>query len=412
MSFGIGLGAFVDSFQRSAQLGIKLRETRQANARRDQVKQITADAKAKFGDVLSDDAYNYMMRRQEALYMENGELDKARAIKDWSEKDEAKKGTKLFASIGAALNAGDYETAAKLGNDLSGLDGYGPSGDYHFEYTNHPTQGPGFYVKSSGGEAFVPQNNALPFFTRHFNPQAAAEWQTQQSKESKDLEKEAQEIRADAIKSLEKQYDGGLAGDELAFKDMEDSERERLINKYAKERIAPGRRKKFASYFGDDQTEDTKGAKESAPSAPGVIVDQNTGERVNPPRAREQEQAPGSDGSIVKNDLPPMEGIGGVPAPTAGPGSTTAPSETPARENMKLVDAVTSAEEEMRKTGDVHRAAATLKSAGVPERAWPASIRRGLRDQESPGISAGPSRRPAIKRDAAVGVPVQIQRPR
>lgn len=391
MSIGIGLGGFVDGLYKGVQVGTKMRDMRQENQQQAELKQIATDAQAKFGDVMSDEAYDYMMQRQQNVLLQNGQLDDARRLRTWSQQDSARKGTKLFASIGAALNMGDFETAAQLGNELSDLDGYGPNGDYQFEYTTHPTQGAGFYVKSENGEAFVPEANALPFFTRHFNPQAAASWNSDRKKDNKALEKEAQDIREAAIKSLEKQYDGGLGGDEKSFKDMPDEERERLINKYALERIAPGRREKFQSYFsgsGKPTKTQPKG------TAPGLIVDQNTGQKVESPRAQaSEEKAPGADGSIVAKELAPLEGNApGVPSPSAGPGATTETPQAPGHLDgiINTGDAVRAAEQEMRDSGNAKAAASRLKAAGVPEQAWPRSIKRALRERVPAGIASPP----------------------
>jgi hypothetical protein len=388
MTFGIGLGGFVSGLDAGVRLGLGIKEVNRTRQTRNQMRQVAEDAAKKYGDVMSDDAYNYMMKRQYAIHMQNGNVEKANQIRDWSQKDSSRKGTKLFGSIGAALNAGDYEAAARLANDLSDLDGYGPNGDYSFEYTEHPSEGPGFYVKSESGEAFVPQDNALPFFTRHFNPEAAATWHAEQSKSKKDLEKEAQSLRSETIKSLEKQYDGGLSGDELKFKDMPVEERERLINEYAMQRIAPGRRDKFRAYFGGDQT--SGGGKER--TAPGLIVDQNTGQKVKTPRARDESDArPGADGSIVRNDLPPLEAsVTGVSGPTEGPGSTTAPLAR----NREVISAVQAAEDVMAKSGDASLALKTLKDANVPEGYWPKSVRKAMKKRQPTGLGAAPTPSP------------------
>jgi len=389
MTFGTGLGGFVSGMDAGVRLGLGIKDANQKRQTRNQMRQVAEDASKKFDNVMSDEAYDYMMKRQYALHMQNGNVEKANQIRDWSQKASSRKGTKLFGSIGAALNAGDHEAAARLANDLSDLDGYGPNGDYSFEYTEHPTEGPGFYVKSESGEAFVPQDNALPFFTRHFNPEAAAAWHSEQSKSKKDLEKEAQDLRSETIKSLEKQYDGGLSGDEPKFKDMPVEERERLINEYALQRIAPGRRSKFQAYFGGDA--DAQGNRKGK-SAPGLIVDQNTGQKVGAPQATQDEAPkPGADGSIVKNDLPPLEtNVTGVSGPTEGPGSTT----NLLSQNQVVMDAVRRAETIMRDSGDTSLAMKTLRDAKVPERGWPRSLRKAAKSRQPTGLSTAPTPSP------------------
>lgn len=420
---GVGIGAFVDSFQRSAQLGIKLREDRRQSNQREELKKIGQNSMSGSGS--TRERLRNMFQGQANYYIDNGEPEKAAGLMKWIETDDATRGTEYFENAihfaNLASNASDPEQKMALGNEAltwmkkaQKLKGYG--GDVDFDFAPVSVDGKFMGWQLTGTDASgnpmkfqLGADNLLDGVLSQGNPKAAAlsriEWDKKKAGErttdAKALEKEAQSIRSDAIKALEKQYDGGLGGDETKFSDMPTEEREQLINDYAWSTIAPGRRDKFKPYFAGGQTVSPKDAQ---PAAPGIIVDQNTGQRVSPSQDVTEEPAPGSDGTIVRNDLPVMSGDNSVPAPTAGPGATTPPEEPVRRGNMKTVDAVTSAEDEMRKTGNVQRAAATLKSAGVPERAWPASVRRGLRNQEEPGIIVGPSTRPAINRSGPVGL--------
>jgi hypothetical protein len=409
---GIGLGAFVSGMERGMQMRQKIDATRAAKKQNDALKQIAEDAKAKYGDVMSDEAYNYMLQRQEMLYRQSGDVEKAGQFRKWGQEETARKGTKLFGGILSALKVGDLDNAVGLANDLSNLDGYGPIDDYQFGVADHPQHGRGIVVAGKDGKplTFVMPDQAPQVFAQFANPEKAFEWSSAQAKEqkasAKELEKEAQKIRSGAIDTLRKQMDGGLAGDEPKFDDLPEDEQEKLIRKNAWQEITPGRRKQFEPYFGADGQPGISGGQQAAGAgkkAPGLmIVDDNTGEPIaaasknaapTPAAAPSESRMPVS--SAEKVERRPLPGLGGRgEAPIASPDQISpsgiaAGTSTP-RRGRRAADVIAEADEAIQRDRSPDRAIEILHGAGIPQDQWPERVKAAVGGQRRPAMGLNP----------------------
>lgn len=401
---GIGLGSFMDSYQRGREMRLDRERQAKIDERQDKlfdrqqkmwdrddaeyerqeadrtaIRDINTQAKAEFDKQVADGTQQpdnfdnfwstYALPKLKNTYLANGDLDAADKVMKWGETADAKRGGKL--SMNALLKAqtGDPDGALADVIEAGQLKGYI---DHGYEVQGHDKimtpdgQHAGYRIKlkTPDGEDIEQDITIadLPKMIATFlNPEAA--WQSQLAAQQKAAE-DAKEIetyktkkqidkeygtgssatRTKAIEALRKRMDGGLDGDETKFDDLPREEQEKLISdELALQEGQPG----------------LAGASSPAPSGNSgrkVVVDTATGKPV----------APGGEKPAGK-----PKG-GGAASEDRGAGGAIAAAETALSEGASPV-----------------RVAEQLASQGVPEDQWPASIVNAVKRARQNSIGLG-----------------------
>lgn len=402
---GIGLGGFVDGWNKQKEtqrLDRREKIYEQAAAReqadfdlktkqRDEISAINTQAKANFdakvrsGEATPDQFDQVWSRdvlpKLKQTYLDQGNLEMAEKLQAWGDSEEARAGGKL--ALGAMWKAqngdvagalADAQEAGKRKGYLS--HGYEILGQDSIVDTNGKLQGYRLMMKGPDGKEItqdLPLGQVPKLIATYLNPQAA--WDSQvaaqqeEAKRTTDLRtyRDKKEIDAQystsgkptreaAISSLRKRMDGGLAGDEPTFDDLPRDEQEKLISQEIELQSGqPG-----------------LGASPSAPAASGssgrkVLVDTATGQPVAPERPRSQ------------------------PEPKQQPQiSGQARDERGSESREDRVQFLLSSVEPALKEGvPAERVADELRQNGVPEEAWPDSLRRALVQRQRNAIGLG-----------------------
>lgn len=431
MSLAIGLGGFMDGFtggmrardsmdDRKRKTVLQERQDVEYNRSLDQrnaVDQINKDARSTFDTQVAagtqkpdnfDQFWStYAVPKLKNTYLANGDMDNAKRVQEWGDSEDAKTGAKLFS--GALVKAQTGDSAGALADVMQAgkikgyIDnGYEVLGQEPILTPDGKPRGFRISLKMPDGKEVQQdiQTADLPKLIATFgNPEAA--WNSQIAARAA-TEKEAGEMRTyeqkkkidkqygvgdtrqrgDAIKSLRKRFDGGLAGDEKKFDDMSPEEKEKLVA---------------------DELELISGqpglAGQAAPVRPEkkVLVDTVTGKQVqtaSPSPAPSQPERRRKDDN-ARTATPREAPIPGVPAraqdsvrrriedlksrPTSDAPGVVAPSQD---------QAVSKANAALEGGASVEEVATGLHEAGVPEWQWPKVVQEALRArQQSYGLN-------------------------
>ncbi|PZU85224.1 MAG: hypothetical protein DI528_12880 [Shinella sp.] len=347
---GIGLGGFMDGFTRGMDARAAmddrkrnkvLQERQDAEynrvvGQRNEIDAINSGARAEFDKRVSagtekpdnfDQFWSgYALPKLKNTYLSQGNMEMADKVQAWGESEDAKAGAKFAMSALTKAQTGDVAGALADATEAGKRKGYISHG---FEIKGQDTivdqngklQGYRLYMKGPDGKDIqqdLPLGQVPKMIATYLNPEAA--WQTQveaQAAETK-RQQELQDYRAkkgidqefgtgsnqkkarsDAIETLRKRMDGGLAGDETKFDDLPREEQERLIA---------------------TETELQAGQPGTGvPQQPGsqrsgrkVLVDKATGQPVPPPSSQRSAAAPSASPSAGTDRATP----GQSPAPT------------------------------------------------------------------------------------------------
>ncbi|MCI9865518.1 hypothetical protein RHIZ_06130 [Rhizobium skierniewicense] len=432
MSLAIGLGGFMDGFtggmrardsmdDRKRKTVLQERQDVEYNRSLDQrnaVDQINKDARSTFDTQVAagtqkpdnfDQFYTtHTIPMLKNTYLANGDLENAKRVQEWGDSEDAKNGAKLFGGALVKAQTGDFAGALDDAVKIAGIKGYANTGLNTMRYEpivraeGGPAIGMRIYATGPDGKenySDVPNEKIPEVIARFANPEAA--WQSQMAARAA-AEKEKGEMRTyeqkkkidkqygvgdtrqrgDAIKSLRKRFDGGLAGDEKKFDDMSPEEKEKLVA---------------------DELELISGqpglAGQAAPVRPEkkVLVDTVTGKQVqtaSPSPAPSQPERRQKDDN-ARTATPREAPIPGVPAraqdsvrrriedlksrPTSDAPGVVAPSQD---------QAVSKANGALEGGASVEEVATGLHEAGVPEWQWPKVVQEALRArQQSYGLN-------------------------
>ncbi len=294
---GIGLGGFMDGFQKAQDFKMKQRqqerldqraereqtlnqredvEYNRALSQRNEIDAINAGAKAEFDKRIAAgteqpdnfDAFwsKYTIPKMVNTYRAQGNLDMARKAQEWGDSDDARAGGKLFMSSLSKLQVGDYDGAIEDAIAGSKRQGYFAHG---FEITGKDTlvtqkDGPvvGYqfnYKGADGKEGFkrVRLSELGSFIAGIGNPDAAWKSQLEAQKQAatrateredyvwkkqadKAFSDDSDKLRTKAIETLRKRMDGGLAGTDRKFDDLPRAEQEKMIDEETALQKGPG----------------------------------------------------------------------------------------------------------------------------------------------------------------------------
>lgn len=423
MVFGIGLGGFMDSFQKSQQLKqdwadadrkkvLQDREDAEYNRaleQRNAADKLAADFKTDFdqkvkdgilSDADFDTAYQKGFVQPRIRQMQlNGDIEGATNFQKWTDDKNTKAGSRAFMNSLRLFTMGDVDGGLDWLNKGAQIPGYFGEG-YNFtkvsQGTNPYTGNPGVTIKIArpDGEPITQTFDIkdIPgFVAGNFSPDSANAW----AKQQEEARKQASELkvyeqkkkidrqygvgqtkdRAAAITSLRKRFDGGLVGDDTKFDDLPREQQEKLINDELElQQGQPG----------------LMGQGAPAPAEKKVLVDTTTGKPVQPstkPAVADKPQA--KEEPATKAKAPAETRIPGVPERAqAGvrsrieelqrSASQSAPGTSPNTQEQALEQA----NDALRKGASIEEVAAGLHQAGVPEWQWPSSVQEHLRERQ------------------------------
>jgi hypothetical protein len=395
-AIGIGLGGFMDGYQKGQQIRQERKRSEYLDGQAERQKKLDARADADYArdekqrqDIAAigtqaqekfDSAVkagtqqpgdfdtfwsSYAVPKLSQTYIANGDLDNARKVQAWGDSAEAKAGGKL--AMGALLKAqtGDTDGALadvmKAGQMKGYIDhGYEVLGHDNLAAPDGSVAGYRLRLKTPDGkevEQDIQKADMPRLIATFLNPEAA--WQSQvearaaTAKDAKDLDQyEAKKkidkqygtgenkTRGDAISALRKRMDGGIAGNETKFDDLSRQEQEKLI---ASEIDLQG---------GQPGLSADGPVASAAPSGPSrkVIVDTATGKPV---AAAPQQQQPQQTPSAQQ----------------------PAPKQT-REDNVTYL--LQSADEAVKSGENPQRIAQELLNNGIPREQWPESLGSAL----------------------------------
>lgn len=421
---GIGLGGFMDGFNKSQDMLQKRDEAKRKQvladrttkeydrltAQRDAIDNINADAKATFDAQVSAGTQKpenfdqfwtgYALPKLKNTYLLNGDIESANRVQEWGDQEDTKKGAKLFAGALVKAQTGDGAGALADVIEAGKLKGYINNG-YEVlgqETFNTESGVPAYNImlRTPDGKEVKQSVRAadLPKLIATFgNPQAAWESQVaaraEAEKEKKELETyKAKKIidrqygtgptkeRGDAITALRKRYDGGLAGDETKFDDLPRPQQEKLINDELElQQGQPGLMGQGAPASAEKKVlVDTTTGKPVSSSAKPAAADkpQAKEEPAAKPAAAAEKRIPGVPDRAQAGVRSRIEGLQRAAAQAEAPGiSAPAPSAASA-------DVIAQADEAIRSGARIYDVAMGLQEAGVPESEWPASLKQAI----------------------------------
>lgn len=427
MSLGIGLGGFMDGFQKAQNLKqdwadadlkradaarkkvLQEREDVEYNRALDQRNasdklakdfQTDFDQKVKDGvlaDADFDTAYNkgFVQPRIKQLQL-NGDIEGATKFQKWADDENTKTGSRAFMNSLRLFTMGDVDGGLDWLNKGAQVPGYFGEG-YNFtkvaQGTNPYTGNPGVTIRINrpDGEPITQTFDVkdIPnFVAGNFSPDAANSWAKQQEEKRKQESeltqyKRKKEIdqqfgagptkeRGAAIKSLEKEHVDELG--KTTLYSLPRDEQEKLIN----DRVALIR---------GDAMPGISGAGASRAERK-VLFDNTTGKIVDPAAAATPSSAPEREGQP-----PPAQSgekpIPGVPA-RAQEGvrrrieelQRGAEKEAPGISAASHDEVLAQANAALEKGASVEDVANGLNQAGVPEWQWPAVVQEQLRARQ------------------------------
>lgn len=423
MSFGIGLGAFMEGMQSGMAMRERIDNRNLQRDNRQRLAQIDTDARQAFdGKVeqgqMSPDQFEefwlqYALPRKRNELLRQGDYRGARALQEWGQSDEAIQGGRLFSSALLKAQTGDaagaLQDAIRAGQVKGYIDhGYELKGQQEIRTPEGELWGFRLTGADAEGKEFVqdvPLAEIPRMVATFANPEAA--WETQQAARAAQQKREQdmsdferrERYKADvrpqnsysrqnAIQDLEKIYDGSISTehgqpDRPVFQDLPASEKERLIA----DRIRLVR--------GDDD--------EGLPQPQRITVDRETGQQVgigvdptaagagratDPASAANgaREERGGLGGALRRAHDGVRDIIDNNPWRQGENRSQQAPAPAPsggARPNRDQV--LAEARAEISRGGNPQAIAQRLSQAGITRSEWPNEL-RGALAREAPGL--------------------------
>lgn len=427
MSLAIGLGGFMDGFQKGMQIkqdraDADRRKTLQdrqdaeytrVTEQRAAIDDINKEAKSTFDAQVASGTQqpgnfdqfwtDYALPKLKNTYLLNGDVENATRVQEWGDQEDTRKGARLFAGALFKAQTGDASGALTDVMEAAKVKGYMNNG---YQVLGHEAivgqdgsqQGYRISLKTPDGKDVSQdvRTQDLPKLIATFgNPQAA--WESQvASRAATDKKRDELETyeakkkidrqygtgenkeRGNAITALRKRYEGGLGGDEVKFDDMPRPQQEKLIAQEL------------------ELQQGQIGLAGGAPPAPEkkVLVDQTTGKPVpssSAPKAEAKPPAKANASPRAESTQAPIPGVperaqSGVrsrmeglqrsansPAPAPAAPTPASPSDT--------ASLVSQADVAIKNGARVYDVAMGLQESGVPESEWPASLKQAIATQ-------------------------------
>ncbi|AAL49577.1 unknown [Sinorhizobium phage PBC5] len=402
---GIGLGGFMEGWNKAQDKNLEREKANLLNKRyerqevldaredaeyerseqkRGELENIMSDSREQFdakvarGEAKAEDSDDwfsqYTVPKLKQTYLSNGDMESADRVQKWADTADAKAGARLFkSSLFKAQNGdgpGALDDAIKAGQ-RQGYIAHGYEVQKHDKIVTPDGGLVGYriWLKDPDGKEIQQDIQAaeLPKTIATFlNPDAAWESQIAASQDATKRQNEIEDyrtkkeidkavgvgddkMRGDAITSLRKRMDGGLAGDEAKFDDLPAADKERLISEeIGLQRGGPAQGASVAGAApGIAGTE----AGTAAP-ARKVLVDTATGQAV-PTR------------------------------PAQGPNK---PATKPESREDNIQFQLQAADAAVRDGVAVDRVVQDLLANGIPEKQWPDSVKRAIANKKSGAV--------------------------
>lgn len=260
MSFGIGLGAFVEGFERGQRARERMDDRREKRDNKARLAEIDAEAKAAFDEGVAEGTQDpksydqfwkdYALPKRRNELLRQGDVSGAKALDEWGQSDAALQGGRLFSRALLAAQTGDHAGALDLAIEAGKVKGYIEHG---YELTGHqPIQDTagntvGYRITAKDGdgnelEQDVPLDKMGDMIATFVNPDAA--WTSQQEQRAAQAKRD-QEI---ADRDEERAYERAETDEDRAY-DEGQEERKRLREE---KKAASEKPEKEAAQRGED----------------------------------------------------------------------------------------------------------------------------------------------------------------
>lgn len=383
MSLGVGLGAFMDSFQRGYDMRERIDERNLQKKNRAALTAIETEGQEKFKAEVTAGAADpnkfdefwarYVLPKRKMELLKQGDVQAARALQEWGESDAAKQGGRLFSSAMLKAQTGDaggaLADAIKAGQVAGYIDhGYELLGQDEIQDDAGKTIGYRLSVKGPDGkkiEQDVAVGDVPKVIATFANPDAA--WQSQVAKRDAEKKRETELQDYEAKKKVDKRYGKGNDKAEIYRKARE----ARMKNDLDFADLSPEQqdaaiRAELSAAENYAGTGDSA-AGLAAPAPKKVMVDEATGLTVDPASAARQQAAPQKRSAVAP-----------APAPT--------PTSRPETRDEYKAAVLRDAADNIAKGGNPQTIAQQLMNAGIGPEEWPDAVRAS--QKASPG--AGP----------------------
>lgn len=440
MSFGIGLGAFVEGFEKGARMRVGIDQYREQKKNKADLKAIDTEARTVFNSEVeagtqkpedfADFWKKYALPRRVNTLLGQGDVDGARRMQEWGESDAAIKGGKLFSSALLKAQTGDFAGALADVSEAGKIKGYNDSGVDVIGQTPLPAGAdgvsPGFRIqmRDGSGRTFEQDvlNGDLPRIIATFgNPDAVFQAsQAAKAKASEEAGKRKAEMEDyESKKRIDQRYkepdndfkkDYAAAAENRAktvvsWSRKSPEDKDRLIRedleaarRYAEENgqtlgagaadsMAPGA---AAAGAGVVSPAAAAGAPAMSPAQPGtapaarrIVVDTKTGKPVSlaPPQ-----QGPAQPAGIQRTPQggPPVRGAAAAGTGPSGIGRGGPPVAPQMSDRDQLIyDAAA----EIGSGGNPETIGMRLMNAGIAEDEWPDDLKAAIaRRQAAPAM--------------------------
>lgn len=378
MSFGIGLGAFMDGFERGSAMRERIDMRNEMKKNKAALDGIESETKAQFDAQVKEGSQspqdydqfwkNYALPRRKNEMLRQGDVAGARQLEDWGNSDAALQGGRLFSSSLLKLQTGDFDgalnDAIKAGQVKGYIDhGYELAG--HDKLVNQQGEllGYQFRVKGADGKMYkedVPTGKLGQMIAVFANPDAA--WQSHVA--GRDAEKKRKDglTEYEDKKKLDQKYKSSpnnsdryskareaRAKNDLSFGELPEAEQDQRVRQDLD----------AADRYAADRDRDAAPSATPQPARKQIIVDEATGAPVSP----------------VGMDRQPGLGV----QPGAAP-PKAAPNPAAGKQ-----DAINNAAAYMLQGGNPEYIAQQLLNAGVAEGEWPEPVRQAMQQKAQSG---------------------------
>jgi hypothetical protein len=330
-NWGIGLGAAASGFTRGYGLGTDIQSGMKANSDRRELAGIDKDAKKQFDtDVAAGkeqsgnwDTYysKYIVPKKTAALVSQGNLDEAEKWRDWADKDEARKGGRLFSSGIVKGQAGDMKGALEDFISAGKIKGYG--GDYEIGKVEEKDGVYNVMLKDGEGneypQTFKSPDEVLKFGATYLNPEAAYDdWKASAAKAADyktDLAKEKDKLGLKLDDDVARKGLGlGTGNDPVKFRKQALDE---MANNDDFLAASPDEQSKMIEERAQQIGGASGGSPQAAPAAAKVIVDTQTGQPVGTPLGNAAAKA--DPAGPLPRSRPEVTGITGAGKATSAP---------------------------------------------------------------------------------------------
>lgn len=216
MSIAIGLGSFMNSFDRGYRLGRQMKSDRKTDQQQKELDTINTQGKQTFdqgvksGQYQADQFENYwqqnILPQQQQFYMKNGDYRSAEALNQWSDTSDARQDRKLFSQFLNFSTVNDHDGMSNMIVKMAEGRGFKGAGrEFIEEADGQPARYRFTYVGADGKPFYqdIALNDLAGFGAKYGNPIASYEAQLasgqQAAKRQAEIEDYATKKQIDSV---------------------------------------------------------------------------------------------------------------------------------------------------------------------------------------------------------------------